>query len=224
MTVEAVLFDLDDTLCTYNRHGGEILPIAFDRVGVDPFFTIEEYHRRYGDFVEGSETTTELRERCFATLAEEQGLDPELGRAVAAEYAAERDHGNVTVRPGVEAALETLVGEYRLGIVTNGAADMQRVKLDATGLDAYFETVVHAGFDAPSKPDPAPFYQALESLDIPTEWAVYIGNSLTSDVAGAHAAGIQSIWIPLEEPSADPEPRPDYTLGSPEELLPLPWL
>ncbi|PSQ56909.1 haloacid dehalogenase, partial [Halobacteriales archaeon SW_7_71_33] len=32
--VETVLFDLDDTLCTYRRSGAELLSLAFDRVGV----------------------------------------------------------------------------------------------------------------------------------------------------------------------------------------------
>ncbi|MDY6818931.1 MAG: HAD family hydrolase [Halobacteriales archaeon] len=223
MTVEAVLFDLDDTLCTYNRPGAELLPIAFERAGVEPFFTVDEYHRRYGEFVEGSATTAELRERCFATIAEERGYDPETGRAVAEAYAAERDHGNVSVRPGVEAALATLAQTHRLGIVTNGAPGMQQEKLDATGLAEYFETMVNAGFDTPSKPDPAPFEQALRTLDVGADRAVYVGNSLTSDVAGARAAGLRSVWIPVDEPAPNPQPRPDHVLRSPEELLPPPW-
>ncbi|MFB6298672.1 MAG: HAD family hydrolase [Halobacteriales archaeon] len=223
MTVEAVLFDLDDTLCTYDRPGSELLPIAFERAGVEPFFTVEEYHRRYGEFVEDAETTTALREQCFATIAQERGVDPADGRAVARAYAAERDHRNVSLRPGIEAALSTLAEDHRLGIVTNGAPDMQREKLAGTGLDAYFEIMVNAGFDAPSKPDPAPFRQALEALDVAAERTVYVGNSLSSDVAGARAAGLRSVWIPLDEPDPDPDPQPDYTLRSPEELLPLPW-
>lgn len=36
---DAVLFDLDDTLCRYRRSGSELLAAAFERTGRDPFIT-----------------------------------------------------------------------------------------------------------------------------------------------------------------------------------------
>jgi len=215
--VAAILLDIDDTICEYRRSGSEILPLAFDEVGVDPFFTAEEYIDRYRDFTDESENMHDLRERCFAALARESGYDPDVGHAVADAYAAERDHTNVRFRPGAREALDALDGEMPLAAVTNGAPEMQSVKLDALGIADRFETVVHAGYDAPAKPSPDPFYAALDTVDVAPDRAVHVGNSLTSDVAGAKNAGVRAVWL-TDGVTTDPTPEPDHVLTSMADL------
>ncbi len=221
VSVEAVLFDIDDTLCEYERPSAELLPLAFEDVGVDPFITPTEYIDRYREFTAESDDMADLRERCFATIAREKGYDPAVGRAVARAYADERDHTKVRLYPGARDALERLGDEYRLAAVTNGAPEMQSAKLAAVDVADHFETVVHAGYDAPAKPDPEPFYEALDYLGTAPERAVHVGNSLASDVAGAHAAGVRAAW--LANGDTDPDPEPHYVLGSVAELTTPPW-
>jgi len=220
---EAVLFDLDDTLCTYRRGGAELLAVAFDRVGVDPFFTVEEYHDRYPEFVDETEGIRDLRRACFASLAGDAGRDPEVGRAVARAFAEERDHSNVRPLPGAEEAVERLAEDHRVGMVTNGSPEMQRAKLSALPFAEAFETVVYAGYDVPAKPDPDPFHHALADLSVAPDRAVHVGNSLTSDVAGAHAAGVESAWLAADRPADRLDPTPDYHLRSLSDLLDPPW-
>jgi putative hydrolase of the HAD superfamily len=224
--VDAVLFDLDDTLCEYHRSGGDLLALSFETAGVDPFFTVEEYHARYGEFVEDSETVRDLRADCFAALAEAAGRDPATGRAVADAYAAERDHTAVRPFPGALEAIEALSDDHRIGMVTNGGPRMQRQKLAALGIDEAFETVVHGGYDAPSKPDPEPFHRALSDLDVPPERAVHVGNSSHADVPGAKAAGLRAVWFTGGEVGGDaiPDPEPDYRLDSMRDLTTPPWV
>jgi HAD superfamily hydrolase (TIGR01509 family) len=219
-SVDTVLFDLDDTLCEYRRSGRELLSVAFDAHPVEPFFTVEDYYARYGDFSESTDSVEELRTECFAAIADERGHDPDLGRAIADTYTAERDHRNVRFLPGAREAVTALADDHRLGVVTNGAPGMQAKKLAALDLDDTFETVVHAGYDAPAKPDPAPFHAALSTLDGTPERAVHVGNSLASDVAGAQAAGIKTVWL---DDGSKPDPVPDYTLASMDELTNPPW-
>ena len=94
-------------------------------------------------------------------------------------------------------------------VVTNSSARAQRAKLQAVGLDSSFAAVVISGEVGVAKPDPAIFGEAprlhLEPSDV---W--HIGDSLSTDVAGAHAAGIAGVWLnrhgrPLT--SADPTPH-----------------
>lgn len=218
--VETVLFDIDDTLCEYCRSGRELLSVAFDAHDTDPFFTAEDYYARYDEVADDTDSIEELRAECFAVLADEQGHDPALGRAIADTYTAERDHHNVRFLPGAREAVAALAEDHRVGVVTNGAPGMQAQKLAALGLDDSFETVVHAGYDAPAKPDPTPFHEALAALDGAPESTVHIGNSLSSDVAGAQAAGLRSVWL---DDGSDPDPVPDYTLASMAELTNPPW-
>lgn len=216
--VDAVLFDIDDTICTYQRSGEEILPVAFETVGVDPFFTVEEYIDRYREFVGQSDTMSDLRQRCFAAFARERGHDPAVGREIALAYAAERDHTAVEFCPGARETLRRLASEVPLAAVTNGSPDMQSVKLDALGITDHFETVVHAGYDAPPKPEPEPFHDALDALGVRPGRTVHVGNSLASDVAGGRRAGVQTAWVTNGSNGNDPDPEPDYVLDSVDDL------
>ena len=218
MTHEAVLFDVDDTLCRYRRTGDELLSVAFERTGVDPFIALEEYHDRYPEFVDDTDSMTDLRERCFAAIAAEKSRDPAVGRRVAAVYADERDHGNVEPLAGVESALDA-VGDRPLGVVTNGAPEMQSAKLEALGLTDAFDVVVYAGYDVPAKPSPEPFEAALSALSVRPERAVHVGNSLRSDVAGARAAGVETVWLAEgSDPPERPTPEPDHAISTLAEL------
>lgn len=219
-SVEAVLLDIDDTILEYCRSTGDLLPISFERVGVEPFFTVEEYHERYNEFAEESEDMLDLRERVFAAFARERGHDPEVGREVARAYDDERDHGNVRFLPGAREAVETLAARGPLAAVTNGAPEMQSKKLTSLDIHDHFDAIVYAGYDAPAKPDPSPFYEVLNALDVSAERAVHVGNSLSSDVAGAKNAGVRAAWLANgDEATPDSEvPEPDCVLETMAEL------
>lgn len=218
-TVDAVLFDIDGTICEYRRTTADLLPLAFDEVGVEPFFTVEEYHDRYPEFAPESDDMLDLRERAFAALADQRGHDPETGRAVARAYDAERDHSNVQFLPGAREAIDALAGTVPLAAVTNGAPEMQSTKLAALDIDGVFETIVYAGYDAPAKPAPEPFHRALDVLDIAPGNTVHVGNSLSSDVAGAKNAGVRAAFLAADgHATRDGAPEPDYVLESMREL------
>lgn len=220
--VQTVTLDLDGTLVEYNRSPAAVLAVAFEHVGVDPLFDVSAYYDRYETLVGEHTSMDALRRACFGELADENGFSPETGQAVAEAFAAERDHRNVTLLPGVADALDRLASEFRLAIITNGMADAQRAKIEATSLDDWVETVVIAGAETRPKPDPEPFERVLDSLDGSPESAVHIGDSLRTDIAGADAAGLRSVW--LSNDSVGPtETQPTYQIPSVENLFPLPW-
>ena len=219
--VDTVLFDIDDTLCAYRRSGAEVLAAAFEAADVEPFFAIEDYYDRYSRFADRTDSIRELRAACFASLADERDRDPDRARAVAAAYTDERDQWAVDALPGAREAVDRLATDHRLGVITNGAPGMQAKKLAAIGLDDAFEVVIYAGYDAPAKPDPAPFDRALDALDADPESTVHVGNSLTSDVPGAQAAGLRAAWL---SDGSTPDPMPAYTLDSMADLHEPPWL
>lgn len=225
--VDTVLFDLDHTLVTYSRPADDVLAEAFDRAGVDPFFPVEAYFARYGQYLGNYDSLVALRRDCFADIAVESGRPPEHGHAVADAFCAARDQSAVDLLPGARAAVEHLADDHRLGVVTNGAPDAQEPKLRASGLADYFETVVYAGFDTLAKPDAAPFDHALDTLSSAPERAVHVGNSFGSDVAGAHAAGLRSVHVPSGDDGADgPDDgthSPHYRVSTLDELVGPPW-
>lgn len=213
--VEAVTFDLDGTLCRYRRSPGEVLAVAYERVGVDPIFPVEAYYDRFREFAARADGMADLRERCFAALAAERGRDPEIGRTVARAFAAERDHRAVEPLPGALAAVEELRADYALGVVTNGPADAQREKLAGAGLTEAFDVVVAADGDPPPKPAVEPFERALSALGTEPAATVHVGDG-GADVAGARAAGIRSVLVGAAD--ADVGTAPDRRLPSLRDL------
>jgi len=219
---EAVLFDLDDTLVRYERSPGEVLLAAFEAVGCDPLFSVEEYYARYDEFAEKCDSMDELRSECFAALAESNGYERRRGRAVAAAFSEERDQTRVELLPSVGDVLGEVSSEYRTAIVTNGARDAQHQKIDAVGLDRWVDEIVVAGHDVPPKPDPEPFERAIRTLGVTPESTVHVGDSPDTDVAGASAAGLDTVLV--AEGSAAVEPSPTYRIESIDALRSLPWL
>ncbi|MFP9058897.1 HAD family hydrolase [Natrialbaceae archaeon A-chndr2] len=225
---EAILFDLDDTICRYRRSAETVLECAFERVGVDPVFDPAAYPERYGDYLASSSSIGDLHRQCFGDLAVEAGVDREVGIAVAEAFNEERDQRAVDPLAGVPDVFDTLEASYRLGLITNGDPAMQAEKLAALGLTETFEPVVCAGYETAPKPDPEPFEVALEALDLTPEQALYVGNSLTSDVAGAKAAGVPSVWVPVDgrggETTRVSGPEPTFRVPSLAALESVPVL
>lgn len=217
--IEAILFDLDDTLVEYERSPGELLRTSFEIAGSEPLFSVEEYYARYDEFAEKHGSMDELRAECFAALADENGYERQLGREVADAFGGERDQANVELLPSVARVLTELGRKYRLATVTNGAPDAQRQKINAVSLERWIDTIVVAGRDVPPKPAPEPFERAIQSLDATPATAVHVGNSLETDVAGAAAAGLDTVWIPDTDDAG--EPAPTYRLDSIDGLLSL---
>lgn len=216
---DAVLLDLDGTLCEYVRGTRELLDASFDAVGVDPLFAPADYHELVDRYAGREDSMLALRRRCFAELAAEAGHDPELGHELANAYAAERDHSNVRPLPGTHEALDYLREHYPLGLVTNGGPTMQDQKIEGIEATHRFEAVVYAGHDVPAKPSPEPFERALSAIDAAPERAVYVGNNYEADVLGAAEAGLDAVL--LGDPPADAPVEPLATIETPGELIDL---
>jgi putative hydrolase of the HAD superfamily len=120
--------------------------------------------------------------------------DPSLAEVLAAAFIHQRLLAQI-VYPEVETVLATLQSQYQLGLITNGASDLQREKLRKSQLEPYFDAVIISGEVGIGKPDPTIFMQALKRLSACPEQTVMIGDSLSRDIAGAHNAGMRGILI-----------------------------
>lgn len=221
--VDTLLFDLDGTLCTYRVSGQVLIEDAFEAVGIERCFSLADYHRAWDRHIDAGLGLRELRRRCFTDLVEAAGYDRELAVELEAAYYDRRDPAGVEALPGAREVVSSLAGAYRLGVVTNGHPEPQRAKLGAIELESAFETVVFGGYDVPAKPATAPFERALADLDTTPDRAVHIGNSLSSDVAGAKAAGLTAVWLREGDSPGDHAVRPDHVVESLAALVERPW-
>ncbi len=99
---------------------------------------------------------------------------------------------------GVTNLLAALTRRFRLGIVTNGPADLQLGKLRAAGLAESFQVISVSGALGFGKPDPRIFTQTLQELELPPNEVVMIGDNPVNDIQGGLDAGLQTIWLQIE--------------------------
>ncbi len=228
--VMAILFDLDDTLCTDDGDPAETLAAAFDRAGVERFCDAETFVSTWTE-VGNVDSDVEFYREQLRIVAERIGGDaaapdpdsPALD-AVARAYDEARDHTAVSFVPGAEAALEAAVASGRpVGLVTNGSRETQTTKLEALGIRDRFDACVFGEPGRPVKPDPEPFERALAALDADPTDAIKVGDRLAVDVAGANALGIESVWHPAtDDATVGPDdPAPDHRIDSMAEFASL---
>lgn len=119
----------------------------------------------------------------------------------------------------VRPALEQFGRTFRLGLLTNGAPDLQREKIAGSGLAGYFDETVVSGEVGFGKPDPRIYETMLSRLAVTADEAVMIGNSLDSDVQGAQAVGMKTVWLNRAAHPRDDTIIPDHEIASLTELM-----
>ncbi|WP_224333589.1 HAD family hydrolase [Haloprofundus halobius] len=216
-TFDAVLFDLDGTLCRQDQDGDTIYYGAFERAGVDPFGEPEDLWAALDGPPDPDDQLGYLA-RGYTIVAAQYGRQSVDADAVARGFLDVVDYSKVSLHPGGGAALMRAREGGPVGLVTNGPEERQSAKLSALDIADAFDVVVYAGDMTRRKPHRDPFNAAVEALDIDAEAALYVGNSLRYDVAGAQGAGLQAAWyVGGLEAGADPDPtpyRPEYVLDS----------
>jgi len=107
-----------------------------------------------------------------------------------------------------------------LVLITNGASDTQRGKLEALDLECWFDAVIVSAEVGAAKPEVAVFKAALEHLDVAAQRVWHVGDSLVTDVAGANAAGMVSVWLNRTgDRRLHDAPRPHLEIRSLAELF-----
>ncbi|WP_135826650.1 HAD family hydrolase [Halorussus ruber] len=214
-----VFLDLDDTICEHPRSTEDRLADAFETAGVEPFFEVSDFRRWLAKVT--ADSTVELREECFAGIADEQDRDPADALAVARAYE-DPDPTAVEFLPGAESALEELGARHDLALVTNGDRETQSAKLAALDIADHFAAATFTEPGGPVKPDPDHFHRTLSAMGVAADEAVHVGNSLRADVAGAKAAGVSAVWLARSDENVDV--TPDHTIDSMWDLHEPPWM
>jgi YjjG family noncanonical pyrimidine nucleotidase len=194
-----LLFDLDDTLFDFRAAEAHALEQALAAAGVtcDPAWlpVYRQVNAEAWRALEDGRTTPErLRVERFEILFDRLGLDLDPA-AFGAGYL--RQLGTqARLVDGALAMLEAVLPGRRLAIITNGLAEVQRPRLAASVIADRIADVVISGEVGVAKPDPAIFDIVLERMGRPSRHEVLmVGDSLSSDVAGGLAAGLDTVWF-----------------------------
>jgi putative hydrolase of the HAD superfamily len=117
------------------------------------------------------------------------------------------------------ALLRELSRTRRLALVSNfDHGPTAHAILAHHGLGDVFSTVVVSIDVGRRKPHPEIFLEAVRRLGVAPSEALMVGDSLGDDVAGAHAAGLDSAWVSWGATRPFDGPAPTYTLATLTEL------
>jgi len=162
---------------------------------------------------------TAYRVEVFARTLELQGkgVNDEAARFLASEFASTR-RARQRLMSGARELMVDLAATRRLALLTNGAPDLQREKIAASGLESFFQAIAVSGEHGIGKPKPEIFHRLLGELGVSPAEALMVGNSLERDIAGARNAGIRSIWIRVPGSEEQAEVVPDHTITALSEI------
>jgi putative hydrolase of the HAD superfamily len=134
----------------------------------------------------------EIVERAFASL----GIDDiNAAHELADTYSTRREE-MVKFFPGSIDTLDYLKSSSKkMALITNGASDMQRAKIERFGLAEYFDYILVEGEFGAGKPDKSVFTHTLGVLGASPEDTWMVGDDLNRDIAGAQSVGIHAVWV-----------------------------
>lgn len=125
----------------------------------------------------------------YRRLAESDFTDEDLARV--SSFGEAIAHHSMEVMNGIEETLAYLSPRHQLILLTKGDESEQKMKLDNSGLAAYFESILIV----PEK-DQAIYEHIVQKLRLDPNITWMIGNSPRSDINPALAAGLNAIYIP----------------------------
>lgn len=224
--IDAVIFDLDNTLTDFMKAKEESIAAAVDamidaglrlgrREAIDAIFAIYrdkgiEHQRVFNFFLEQAMGRTDDRVLAAAVIA----------------YRRARDASLVTY-PHAKLVLNRLAKDgYKLAVVSDAPRFEAWLRLTALGLQHTFDLVLTFDDTGHRKPAPEPFRMALEQLGVEPARAVVIGDWMERDILGGRNAGLHTVYArygdqysKYADKVAGPGPEPDYVVDDLLQLL-----
>ena len=190
--IEAVLFDLDGTLYDRDRLVTALVRDQYEafsselcEVGREHFVDSVLAMDDHGHGEKGSG---------YARVVRELDLPAALADRLVEHFWTHYD-GYCELTADTRCTLQTLRSSgLKLGIITNGGVERQRCKIDALGLEPWFDVIVISEAEGVRKPDAEIFRRALERCGVEARAAVFVGDHPEADVEGARGAGLTAIW------------------------------
>ena len=114
-----------------------------------------------------------------------------------------KERHKVTFYDDVIEVLEELSSKYRLGVLTNGNADVNKL-----GIGHLFDFSISSMDVKSNKPDQAHFVKARELSQVDFTETLHVGDHPVNDILGARKLGINTMWFNLNNLNWDIDNNP----------------
>ena len=229
--IRCLLFDVDDTLMDYHQAEMQILRRIFAENGRVPlqaqlddlwekswlYWNLHGLHETWRGEIQRDyvrlyqEAVTDycayMRQK-YDLKQDEKALYELFGR-----YLGEA----VTLYDDVLPVLQALKGHFVLCAASNALSECQRPRLDAMGFG--FDHIFLSEEMGTIKPAQAFFRKAAQTVGYEPAECMMIGDSLSSDIAGAQRAGMKTCWLNRAGRALSGEIQPDVGICNLHQLL-----
>lgn len=236
--LKALFLDLDETLCDTleaNQRAKQLMAeeiVALYGAHLDGHAFADQYvtgiyrewrdeqRTRYMPIIE-QQSEAAFRIQLICDLLAERAVDnvsDEAAQALQDKF--DRDRLNAfDFYPGIQTFLIEARKFFTLVVITNGPEFSQVPKIERVNLAEYVDHIIIGGQEPEEKPARSIFDKALKLANCQAHEVVHVGDSLASDIAGAHNSGITSVWIQHQQPlDAELDINPHHTLLHPSEI------
>ncbi len=227
MQIKNLLIDADHTIFDFDRCQNESLEKAFFdcKLFFQPSYcelytSINKFY--WKSFEEGKITREQLKEQRFSHFFGQinQWTDPIVFQL---KYVSHLKY-SVHYYDGAVEALRLLAQKYSLALITNGLAEVQRPRLEKSGLETLFKAVLISGEIGWAKPEKEFFLAVFEALNCSNpQDCLVIGDNLHADIYGGLQAGTRTCWFNYKNSltKADHEPQAHYEVYNWTEVIKL---
>jgi HAD superfamily hydrolase (TIGR01509 family) len=202
----AIFFDLDDTLFDHSGAARDALAVVQRETPAFQSWTFDDFDRRHRvvletlhvDVLAGKWTVEAARVERFRQLLSSAGTEEtreSVLDTLSWQYRGAYELAWRLVPGALELVTEARHAGWLVIIVTNNIVREQRLKLERSGLAPFVDALVTSEEVGASKPDPRIMQKALDVSGVLAECAVVFGDSWTTDIAGAQAAGLRAVWF-----------------------------
>ena len=220
--IKYLFFDIDDTLFDFKRSEKFALSRTLEAFGIEPsdemISLYSRINRSQWEALERGEVTREvILFRRYELFFRELGVeaDPKAAQKMYEKQLSQTYY----YLPGAEALLEKLQGKYKIFLASNGTAIVQDGRIALSGIAKYADDIFISekiGYNKPRREFFDICFERIEGFD--KEYAIMIGDSLSSDILGGINAGIKTcLYNPHNLPARD-DIKPDFEVKSLDEI------
>lgn len=219
---KTLFFDVDDTLLDFGAAEKLALQLLFEEQKIPLTSEIETQYKEINQglwkrFEAGELDRDEVVNTRFSILFNEYGNKVD-GTLLEKNYRTFLEQGHQLVNGAFELITE-LNSQYDLYIVTNGVSSTQDKRLRASGLYPLFKGIFvseDTGFQKPMKEFFDYVFARIPHFEV--NQALIIGDSLSADILGGVAAGMDTCWFNPKMKPYDSDIIPTYQIHKLEEL------
>jgi putative hydrolase of the HAD superfamily len=216
---KAILFDLDNTLCTFVDAKRTACNAVIQEIGVGDADTLFQYFlrptRNFEDPAHIDDYLTDIK--IYTTETSDK----------VKEVFTRTKIESITLYPGVTQVLDTIMKtEIKLAVITDANSTNALQRMKRLGIEKYFPVLITPDISGKRKPDHTPFLMALKILNTNPDATWLVGDSIRREMIPGNQLGLTTIyarygdWILPDIADV----TPDYIIDQFTDLMRLPGM